>query len=134
MKTLFLLLIISQALHSIEEYLFELWVVFLPARFVSGLISNNLTLGFVVINASVVLLGLWCYLFPVRKSWRSIYIVMWGWVLLESANAIGHFLFALQQGGYFPGLVTAIPLLIFSCLLLKQLILNTEDNVETNSE
>lgn len=126
MKLLFLLLIISQTLHSIEEYLFELWEVFLPARYVSGLISNDLTLGFLVINVSIVLLGYWCYLFPVRKSWQSFPVIMLAWGLLESANAIGHLLFAIQQSGYFPGLVTAIPLLIFSCLLLSRLILNKE--------
>jgi len=121
MKTLFLLLIISQAFHSLEEYLFELWEVFLPARYVSGLISDNLALGFIVINSTVVLLGFWCYLFPVRNAWQSAVIVMWAWSILEFANSTGHFIFALQQGGYFPGLITAFPLMLFSFLLLLKI-------------
>ena len=127
MKSLFLLLIISQAFHSLEEYLFKLWQVFLPARYVSGLISDNLTLGFVVINSTVVLLGFWCYLFPVRNSWQSAVTVIWAWSILEFANSTGHFIFALQQGGYFPGLLTAFPLMLFSCLLFKELILNNKE-------
>jgi hypothetical protein len=122
MKTLFLLLIVSQTLHSLEEYFFELWEVFAPARYVSGLISDNLTVGFIVINTTVVSLGFWCYLFPVRKGWPAAIIVIWAWTLMELGNAVGHSIFALQQGSYFPGLITAIPLLVFSCLLFSRLI------------
>ena len=122
MKSLFLLLMVSQALHSLEEYFFELWEVFAPARYVSGLISDNLTVGFIVINTVVVSLGFWCYLFPVRKAWSGAILVMWAWALLEFGNGVGHAIFALQQGGYFPGLITAIPLLVFSCLLFSRLI------------
>jgi hypothetical protein len=42
----FLFLILTQAAHSIEEYVTRLYQVFAPARFVSSLISNNLALGF----------------------------------------------------------------------------------------
>lgn len=122
MKSLFLLLIISQMLHSLEEYIFELWEVFSPARYVSSLISNNLTVGFVVINTTLVLLGYWCYFYPVKKTWRGAQIVIWAWTLLEIGNNDGHLIFALQQGGYFPGVITAIPLLVFACLLFSRLI------------
>ncbi len=122
MKSLFLLLIISQMLHSLEEYIFELWEVFSPARYVSSLISNNLTVGFVVINTTLVLLGYWCYFYPVKKTWRRAQIVIWAWTLLEIGNSVGHLIFALQQGGYFPGVITAIPLLVFACLLFSRLI------------
>lgn len=121
-KTIFLLLIVSQTLHSLEEYFYSLWEVFPPARIVSGLISSNLTLGFAIINSTVVAVGFWCYFFPVRNHWKSATVIMWFWVLLELANAIGHAIFALQQGGYFPGLITALPLFLFAGLLAIRLV------------
>ncbi len=36
-KNAFLALIVVQALHSIEEYVFQLWATFPPARFLTGL-------------------------------------------------------------------------------------------------
>jgi hypothetical protein len=45
----FLALVIAQAAHSIEEYVFRLYDVFAPARFVSRLISANLRTGFIVV-------------------------------------------------------------------------------------
>ena len=41
-QLVFLFLILSQAAHSIEEYVTSLYDVFAPARFVSSLVSNNL--------------------------------------------------------------------------------------------
>lgn len=46
----FLLLIIVQAAHSIEEYFFGLYEVFPPAHFVSGLISTDLHVGFIALT------------------------------------------------------------------------------------
>ena len=39
-QLVFLLLILAQAAHSIEEYVSKLYEVFAPARFVSSLVSN----------------------------------------------------------------------------------------------
>jgi hypothetical protein len=60
----FLALVIAQAAHSIEEYLFRLYDLFAPARFVSGLISTNLRTGFIVFNLGFVAFGFWCYAVP----------------------------------------------------------------------
>ncbi len=60
-RYIFLALILTQAAHSIEEYSFRLYDVFLPARFLSSLVSVNVSLGFIVINTAVVLFGLWSY-------------------------------------------------------------------------
>ena len=54
----FLFLVIAQAAHSIEEYLFRLFDVFGPARFVSGLVSDNLATGFAIINVSFLIFGI----------------------------------------------------------------------------
>ena len=73
-KLLFLLLIAVQAAHSVEEYAGRLYEVFPPARFVSGLVSGNLSLGFLVINVAIVGFGAWCYFGPVRSGLGA------GWV------------------------------------------------------
>ena len=45
-------LILAQAAHSVEEYVGRLWESFPPARFLTGLVSQDLERGFVVINVS----------------------------------------------------------------------------------
>jgi hypothetical protein len=107
----FLGLILAQAAHSIEEYLFRLFDVFAPARFVSGVISSNLSVGFAVANAALVGFGLWCYFARVRRGHPSGPVFAWFWTVLEFANGIGHSVLALSRGGYFPGVATA-PVLI----------------------
>jgi hypothetical protein len=102
----FLLLVVAQAAHSVEEYATRLYAVFAPARFVSGLVSDDPATGFVIVNASLVALGVWCYLGPVRAGRPSARAWVWGWVALELANGFGHSLLALSAGGYFPGALT----------------------------
>lgn len=122
--TLFLLLIASQSLHSIEEYIFRLWDVLAPARYVSGLFSTDLALGFGLANFAIIAFGLGCYFAPVRRQWQSACAFMWFWALLELANSIGHSLFALSIAGYFPGLYTAPLLFLGSTALLFRLLQN----------
>ena len=121
-KRIFLLLICSQALHSIEEYYFSLWEVLAPARFLSGLVSANLSFGFAVVNATIVALGLWTYAWPVRRNLGYAVHLAWFWTILEAANGIGHLMLALASGSYFPGAYTAPLLLFFSGLLAMQLV------------
>jgi hypothetical protein len=121
-QTGFLLLIVSQALHSIEEYTNSLWEVFAPARFISELFSDDLTTGFSVVNVSIVAFGFWCYFGPIRHSWSSATVFAWFWVLLELGNSIGHTYFAINQAGYFPGFYTVPPLFMFSCYLAFKLV------------
>ncbi|HVR71821.1 MAG TPA: HXXEE domain-containing protein [Vicinamibacteria bacterium] len=116
-RRLFLALILSQAAHSIEEYVFRLYDVFAPARFVSGLVSGNLAVGFAVVNAAVVLLGLWCYRARIRRPHPSGRSWAWFWTVLEGANGTGHLILAAAEGGYFPGVATAPLLLGFSIAL-----------------
>jgi hypothetical protein len=88
-----------------------LYEVFAPARFVSSLVSNDLALGFLVVNAALVTFGLWCWAVPVRSGWHVARGLVWFWTVLELGNGIGHAALALSRGGYFPGVVTA-PLLL----------------------
>lgn len=117
MRTLrhaFLALILAQALHSIEEYVTRLYEVFAPARLVSSLLSEDLAFGFLIANAVLVAVGLWCWAFPVRLQWRAARGVAWFWSILELGNGIVHSLLALTIGGYFPGVLTAPLLLLFA--------------------
>jgi hypothetical protein len=120
-RSLFLALIAVQALHSAEEYVFRLYDVFPPARFLSGLIGPDRQIGFVIINVFVVLLGIWCYLWPVRRQWPVAVPLMWGWVLVELSNGIVHPAWSIAQRTYTPGTVTSVLFLPVAFLLGRQL-------------
>lgn len=118
----FALLILAQAAHSIEEYTFRLYDVFAPARYVSNLFSGNTALGFALGNLGIVLFGVWCYLARVRPahpSWRG---YAWFWACLELANGVGHILFSISRGGYFPGVGTAPVLIAASSFMVVRLL------------
>jgi hypothetical protein len=116
-RTTFLWLIIAQAAHSIEEYVFRLYEVFMPARAISGLVSADLALGFAIFNISLVAFGLWCYLARVRPAHQSARQWVWPWVIVEMSNGIVHPAVALWRGEYFPGVVTAPVLLALASYL-----------------
>jgi hypothetical protein len=120
-KVAFSALIFTQLAHSIEEYVGRLWESFPPARFLTGMISSDRELGFVVINSALVAFGLWCLLFPIRKEWPSAAGFIWFWIVLETINGVGHPAWTLRQGGYTPGVLTAPLLLIISLYLAFQL-------------
>ena len=110
-RTAFGLLILAQGAHSVEEYALRLFDVFGPARFVSGLFSDNLATGFALDNIGLVFTGLWCYLARVRTPHPSERAYAWFWTCLELGNGVGHLVLAGVRVGYFPGAATA-PLLI----------------------
>lgn len=114
-------LVLTQAAHSVEEYVGRLWESFPPARFLTGLLSQDLERGFLVINVSLVAFGLWCFLWPVRRGWPSAVTLAWVWVGVEVINGIGHPLWTLRQGGYTPGVATAPVLLVLAVYLALQL-------------
>ncbi len=116
-RATFLALVIAQAAHSTEEYVFELYEVFGPASFASGLVSSDPATGFVVLNSLFVVFGLWCYLGPIRSGHASARAWAWLWVAVEVTNGIGHPALALRAGGYFPGVATAPVLLLLAAYL-----------------
>ena len=118
----FLLLVISQVLHSLEEYYNALWEVFPPARFASQLVSDDLAVGFAIINTSIVLFGFWTYFVPVRRDWRAARAFLWFWVLLELGNSVGHTIFSITSSEYIPGIYTTPLLFVFSCYLVFKLL------------
>lgn len=114
-------LVLAQAAHSIEEYLGRLWESFPPARFLTGLLSSDRELAFIVLNTALVGFGVWCLLWPVRRGWPAAPAFMWLWVVIETINGIGHPLWSLRQGGYTPGVITAPILLVVALYLGAQL-------------
>ena len=113
----FLALILAQALHSVEEYIFRLYEVFAPARYACSLFSDDPATGFIISNSALVLFGLGCYVFAVRTGHRSTLVWVWIWIIIESFNGIAHTVIALGQGAYFPGVATA-PLLLALAIYL----------------
>jgi hypothetical protein len=107
-------LVLTQAAHSIEEYVGRLWESFPPARLVAGLVSDDLERGFLILNLLLVGFGVWCWLWPVRRGWPIAVPLAWTWVGLETINGIGHPLWSLRQGGYTPGVATAPLLLVLA--------------------
>lgn len=116
----FAALILAQAAHSVEEYIGRLWESFPPAALVAGLISSGLALGFLIGNIAVVAFGLWCVVWPVRRSWPSATGFVWFWIVIETINGVAHPLWSLRQGGYTPGVLTAPILLVLALYLASQ--------------
>jgi hypothetical protein len=116
-----LILVLVQACHSVEEYVFRLWEALPPARFVAGALGFEPALGFAVSNSLLLGFGLWCWLVPVRRGWRSAAVFAWGWALVEAGNGCAHVALATAAGGYFPGLYTTPLLLAAAAWLIASL-------------
>ena len=112
----FLLLIATQAVHSIEEYWFRLYDLFAPAWAVSDALGIHRPTGFAITNAALIGFGLWCYA-RIRRGLSGARGLGWFWAVIEILNALAHGALALAAGGYFPGIATA-PLLLAASLFL----------------
>ncbi|MBC8147866.1 MAG: HXXEE domain-containing protein [Bacteroidetes bacterium] len=119
-KWIFLILVLVQGLHSIEEYVGKLWENFPPARVLCSLVSDNLVTGFLIINIGLFVFGLWCWLFPIRKNYFYAQFLIWFWIVLELINGIGHPIWTLMQKTYTPGMLTAPILLLLAIYLLRK--------------
>lgn len=117
----FLLLILAQGIHSVEEYISRLWEHLAPARYVASQFGVSPPTGFIISNSLLFLLGIVCWLAFVRPARPSAGIVAWCWGIGEIANGFGHIALALGAGGYFPGLYTAPLLLAAGAWLVSRL-------------
>jgi hypothetical protein len=117
----FLLIAITQGIHSIEEYTGHLWVVFPPARFLSGLVSTDLRKGFIIINISlfIVLVLVWLSTYSKTSSTKGL---LWLWAIMETINGLGHIIWAIIERSYVAGLATAPVLLFLAIYLMRSLI------------
>ena len=120
-KIAFLMLVLIQGVHSVEEYFGRLWEVFQPAKFLSGLVSNNLETGFLIINIGLFIFGIWSWAVPVRKDYSIARSIIWIFIVIEMINGIGHPVWAIYEMSYVPGLVTALILLILAIYLFREI-------------
>ena len=124
--TLFLLLGLAQAVHSMEEmttHLYDfLWTM-------TGMIHARLPAypqfrfdpdTFAVLNMSFITVMLASVsAVRARHAWALILVVIAG--VIETLNGIGHLTFALVLRGYVPGAFTAPFLLVLGVLTLGEL-------------
>lgn len=122
-KLIFIILVLVQGTHSIEEYFGKLWEVFAPARILCSLISDDLEIGFLVINIGLFIFGIGVWHFLIKKELAIGHTFMWIWIVIELINGIGHPLWALSEGSYMPGLYTA-PFLLLLAIYLATTLLN----------
>jgi len=120
-RNAFLALILTQAVHSTEEYFGRLYAVLAPARFVSGLLFGDPRIGFLIFNVSLAAFGLWCYFGPVRHGRQSATALAWFWAVLEMLNGAVHIIWSISVRGYRPGLATAPILVVIAIVLASAL-------------
>ena len=120
-KMAFGALVLTQAAHSVEEHVGRLWETFPPARFLTGLVSQNQEWAFLVLNVALVAFGVWCFMWPIRRDWPSASLLAWIWVTIEAINGVVHPLWSLRMGGYTPGVATAPVLFVIALYLGRQL-------------
>lgn len=120
-KVAFGALVLAQATHSVEEYVGRLWETFPPARFLTRLVSQDQERSFLLLNVALVALGLWCFVWPIRRDWPTAALIAWIWVAIEVINGVGHPLWSLRMGRYTPGVATAPVLLAVALYLAGQL-------------
>ena len=89
-STLFLILVLLQALHSMEEYYGRLWENFPPATFLTGLVSKNLETGFLIINIGIFVIGILLWVLIVNPNRDAARYVITVWIAIEIINGIGH--------------------------------------------
>ncbi|WP_298904299.1 HXXEE domain-containing protein [uncultured Psychroserpens sp.] len=115
----FLLLVCFQALHSIEEYIGKLWENFPPATWLTGVVSDDHHLGFLIINIGLFVVGLISWYVLVKPNHKLAKFPIIVWILIELMNGVGHPLWSIMQGSYTPGVLTAPFLLITALYLIK---------------
>jgi hypothetical protein len=120
-KAAFGALVLTQAAHSVEEYVGRLWETFPPARLLTALVSRDQEHGFLLLNVALVAFGVWCLVWPIRRDWPAAAGLAWAWVTIEVINGVGHPLWSLRMGGYEPGVATAPVLLVIALYLARQL-------------
>jgi uncharacterized membrane protein HdeD (DUF308 family) len=84
-------------------------------------VSQDLRRGFIIANVALVLFGLWCFVWPIRRRWRSAVTIGWFWVAIELVNGVVHPLWSLRELRYTPGVATAPVLLVLALYLARQL-------------
>jgi hypothetical protein len=112
----FLALIILQAIHSAEEFIFRFYETFPPMRLIYQDVSDLAKPAFVISNVLLFCAGMICLYYWVQPARKGARTVIWVWITIEAFNVIVHFVWAVLIRGYDPGLATVIlfvPVLIY---------------------
>jgi len=120
----FLLLIILQAIHSAEEFIFRFYERFPPMKFLYQNAPYLAKPAFAIFNALLVLMGMVCFYYWVEPARKGARRVVWVWIIIESVNVVAHLVWAVLTGGYNPGLVTGVlfvPVLIYLCYSMRRI-------------
>ena len=123
-RAAFLALILLQAAHSTEEFIFKFYERFPPMRIIYQGLPNLTKPAFAISNLFLFLIGLSCFYYWIKPERKGARTVIWVWIVMESFNAIAHFVWAILIRGYNPGLVTGIlfvPLLIYLWHLMRRI-------------
>ncbi len=119
----FLVMIVVQAVHAIEEFLFDFWNVFPPMRAVYGGVPRLGERVFIAFHALLIGIGLWSYRRWVRGGGASARTVMrWG-ILVQSFTVLLHAAWFLAGLRYQPGLATTplfVPAIALAIAALKR--------------
>jgi hypothetical protein len=119
----FLSLIILQAIHSVEEFVFRFYEQFPPMRLIYQDAPHLAKPAFAIANALLFLAGLICFYYWVRPARERARTIVWVWIILESINVIAHLVWAVLIRGYNPGLATVVlfvPVLIYLSHLMRR--------------
>jgi hypothetical protein len=122
-RAAFLVLIVLQALHSVEEFIFKFYEVFPPMVSVYRDAPAMARPAFTLANSILVAVGFVClfrWVWPARPGARA---VAWVWAGAEAFNVIAHCVWAILIRGYNPGLVTGlgfVPVVAYLIYLLRR--------------
>src|SRR5260370_35881386 len=105
-RATFLLLVILQASHSVEEFIFRLYERFPPMRFLYQNAPHLAKPAFAISNALLVLIGAVCLYYWVQPARRGARLVVWIWIIIESLNVIAHLVWPALIVGLDTALVT----------------------------
>ena len=115
-KVAFLMLIGLQALHSIEEFVFEFYERFPPMTFLYRDAPHLAKPAFFISNVLLVLSGVFCFFRWIQPASKSARTILWFWIAIESFNVAAHLVWAFFIRDYNPGLATVLlflPILIY---------------------
>jgi hypothetical protein len=118
----YLVMIVVQVVHAMEEFLFHFWDVFPPMRVVYGGTPGLGERVFIAFHALLIGIGLWSYRRWVRGGGASARtVVRWG-IFVQSFTVLLHAAWFLTELRYQPGLATTtlfVPAIALAIVALK---------------
>lgn len=116
-------MVLLQAAHSVEEYVFKLYERFPPMQFIYAQAPELARPAFIAFNLLLFLFGMICFFYWVRPGRKGAKIIVWIWIAIQIVTIAAHLVWAILIGGYNPGLVTVllfIPVVIYLIYWLRR--------------